>query len=290
MLDMVKYESNGQQIQFTAQDVRDRLCPNINDGELSLVMALCQAQNLNPFTRDVYVIKYGSAPASIVTGKEVFTKRAAANPDYQGFEAGITYADRQGNVKSREGSAVYKAAGETLLGGWCRVYVAGRKPVYDEVSLDEYSTGKSGWAKMPATMIRKVALVHCLREAFPSDFQGLYCSEEMGKAGEIAASAEERESAPLPVEVQAVELQSAEQAERLRDLLEETAKLYGRSVEATITAVLDTNTVKAFDVRGLEDLDAQQAEAVAAMLEHWNEKKRPKSALEIAMDAAEPEE
>lgn len=35
------------------------------------------------------------------------------------------------------------------------------------------------WAKMPATMIRKVALVQALREAFPEDFQGMYAPEEM---------------------------------------------------------------------------------------------------------------
>ncbi len=31
-------------------------------------------------------------------------------------------------------------------------------------------------------MIRKVALVQALREAFPEEFQGLYSAEEMGAA------------------------------------------------------------------------------------------------------------
>jgi hypothetical protein len=46
--------------------------------------------------------------------------------------------------------------------------------------MHEYDTGKSSWAKMPATMIRKVALVQSLREAFPSDLGGLYDSCERG--------------------------------------------------------------------------------------------------------------
>ena len=36
----------------------------------------------------------------------------------------------------------------------------------------------SNWASKPATMIRKVALVQALREAFPEDLQGMYSIEE----------------------------------------------------------------------------------------------------------------
>ena len=36
------------------------------------------------------------------------------------------------------------------------------------------------WAKMPATMIRKVALMQALREAFADDLAGMYDSSEMG--------------------------------------------------------------------------------------------------------------
>ena len=38
----------------------------------------------------------------------------------------------------------------------------------------------SQWAKKPATMIRKVALVQALREAFPKSFGGMYIAEEQG--------------------------------------------------------------------------------------------------------------
>lgn len=180
--EIVKYESaDGQEVSFTAQEVKERLCPNIDDKELALVMALCQAQKLNPFLKDVHIIKYGNSPASIVTSKEVFTKRAQANPRFEGMEAGVTFLTPQGQIVQREGSMPID--GWILIGGWCKVYVKGyRVPIYDEVSFSEYNTGKSNWAKMPGTMIRKVALCHALREAFPDDFQGLYGAEEMGAA------------------------------------------------------------------------------------------------------------
>ena len=50
---------------------------------------------------------------------------------------------------------------------------------YAEVSLEEYSTGKSNWAAKPATMIRKVAISQAIRGAFPNEYEGLYTVEEM---------------------------------------------------------------------------------------------------------------
>lgn len=287
MNDLVKYtDSKGQIVQFTAQDVKARICPNITDSELALVMGLCQAQNLNPFTRDVYIIKYGTAPASIVTGKEVFTKRANAQPNYKGFEAGVTFINAKGEVCQRQGSAIYKAANETLVGGWCRVFVEGRKPFYDEVTLDEYQLTdkdgkpKSGWAKMPATMIRKVALVHCLREAFPNDFQGLYCSEEMGKAGEQAAQLEEAPAPTVaPAEVVAVqfeEIATTEQVEELQQVLWQLADLCGKTDEEMQAALLGTRALQEAGVQALIDMDKAQADVALKMAHTWLDKQLAK--------------
>lgn len=280
MQELVKYQDEkGALVTFSAEDVKAYLCPTITDSELALVMALCQQQNLNPFTKDVYVVKYGNAPASIVTGKEVFTKRANANKAYKGFEAGVVYLNGRGEVCHREGAAVYQAAKEQLVGGWCRVFVEGRQPFYEEVTLQEYSTGKSGWAKMPATMIRKVALVHCLREAFPDQFQGLYCSEEMGKAGEVATAAE---AAPAPdkaapVEVVAEVVEEKEPPQRslgiLRGMLERYADICGRTYEEAVEAVIATRTVQAWGVSELCDLSGDQVATACDIVQKWIDKR-----------------
>ena len=47
------------------------------------------------------------------------------------------------------------------------------------MSLEEYNTGASLWADKPATMIRKVALVQALREAYPEMYAGVYDSSEI---------------------------------------------------------------------------------------------------------------
>lgn len=190
--EMVKFEAeNGQEIEVTEQDVRDLMAANGNDmedvtsQEVKMFLRLCQSQRLNPFTRDAYIVKYGKSPASVIAGKDAFVKRATRSKRYRGHEAGVTIIGADGKMHRREGSMLL--GGETLVGGWCKVYLEGYEcPIFDEVTYAEYAApdkyGKNGWSRMPATMIRKVALCHALREAFPEDLGGLYGAEEMDQA------------------------------------------------------------------------------------------------------------
>lgn len=292
MNEIVKFTSDtGQAVEITPQDVRNVLCPQANDKEIALFLELCKAQRLNPWVKDAYLVKYGNSPASIITGKETFTKRANANKKYQGFEAGVTYINARGEVCQREGSAVYRAAKETLVGGWCRVFVEGRKPFYDEVTIEEYSTGKSNWQKMPATMIRKVALVHCLREAFPEDFQGLYAAEEMGNAGEQAM---QRDAAPAPVPVKQsqpmavefVEMASEEQNAEIVELVAELAEKRGKTSAAVFSGIYGAKSIIAAGIEAGRELTAQQAGLVVDLLHHWLEQAEQSEVV----DAYEAEE
>ena len=175
--EIVSYKAdNGQDIEVTEQDIRDLMAANGNDvrnvtpQEIKTYLRLCQAQRLNPFTKDAYIVKYGTSPATIITGKDTFVKRATRNKKYRGHEAGITIMRKvkrdqnspvEMRIDRREGAMLLE--GEILIGGWCKVYLDGYAcPIFDEVSYSEYAApdkyGKNGWSKMPATMIRKVAL------------------------------------------------------------------------------------------------------------------------------------
>ena len=121
----------------------------------------------------------------MVVGKDVMTKRAMRNPNYAGQQAGVVVLKDDGTLEERIGSLSLDS--EQIVGGWAKVYVKGyEQPVENTVSFDEYCLkGKDGkpmsnWAAKPGTMIRKVALVQALREAFPEDLQALYDAEEMG--------------------------------------------------------------------------------------------------------------
>lgn len=178
-------DDSGNAIVVNQQDVMQYICPTATEQEVVFFMELCRAQRLNPFIKEAYLVKYKGGPASMITAEIVFERRANAHPDYEGMECGVVYMDRDGNIQKREGTATYKVAGETLIGGWARVHRKGRSDSYAEVSLDEYDKGQSVWKTMPGVMIHKCAKGVALRLAFPSDFQGMYLEEEMGGAPSV---------------------------------------------------------------------------------------------------------
>ncbi len=175
----------GNAIVVTQQDVMQFICPKANAQEVVFFMELCRAQRLNPFLKEAFLVKYGNNPASMITAEIVFERRANAHPDYEGMECGVVFMTKDGVIDKREGTATYKVAGETLIGGWARVHRKGRIDSYAEISLDEYNKGQSLWKSMPGVMIQKCAKGVALRLAFPSDFQGMYLEEEMGNAPSV---------------------------------------------------------------------------------------------------------
>lgn len=193
----VVYEANGKKLTLTPGMVKKYLvsgdADRVTDQEIVTFMQMCANAGLDPWLREAYCIKYGNEPATMVTGKEAFQKRADADPNFDGQEAGIVVLDPDGILQHREGALLLE--GETLVGGWAKVWRKDRThPSTVECSLSEYIGRKKDgqpnrqWSGKPATMIRKVALVQALREAFPARLGGLYASEERGFAEPVEAS------------------------------------------------------------------------------------------------------
>lgn len=174
---------DGQRMTVSFDDVRNFICKEATIAECRIFLETCKQYHLNPFTKEAYLIHYdnknGDTASTIVLGKTCYMKMAEAHPQYDGFEAGVIVMDEAaGELIHREGSIVYQ--GETLVGGWAKTYRKDRsRPFYEEVNFSEYDTKKSLWMTKPATMIRKVALVHTLREAFPATFGGLIDESEV---------------------------------------------------------------------------------------------------------------
>ena len=194
-------DAGGQHFSVSFEDVRHFICPKATDPECKIFLETCRAYHLNPFTKEAYLIHYDNnsedTPSTIVLGKNCYMQMAERHPAFDGFEAGVIVL-AEGQIEYREGSITYE--NEQLLGGWAKVYRKDRtRPSYDEVKLGEYDTGKSLWAKKPATMIRKVALVHALREAFPSTYGLLYDESEIQVDAESTAREVEDDQPPRRV-------------------------------------------------------------------------------------------
>lgn len=189
----VSYDVLGTHVELDLQFVKSYLVrgnpEKITDQEIVFFMNTCKMQKLNPLVAgEVYCIKFGNEPAQMVVGKGAYLRRAFEHPDYLYKEDGIVVV-RGSDILQKEGCCLYP--GETLLGGWCRVHFirnGKERTAFKEVQLAEYDKGQANWKSKPATMINKVAISQCVREAFPKDYEGLYSEEEMIASGAIPAN------------------------------------------------------------------------------------------------------
>lgn len=192
----VRFSVGGKDVELTINLTKAYFCPQASDAEAYVFNAWCAHNGLDPWRREAYLVKYGNSPAQMLTAKDAFTKRAEANPRYQGQKAGVVVINRNGELENRVGEIVLD--GETLVGGWADVYVKDYvTPISATVSFRErcqYKDGKpqAKWATSPGLMIRKCALVAAMREAFPNDVGGMYVPDEMGY--------EEDDSPKMPIE------------------------------------------------------------------------------------------
>ena len=194
---------------LTSTIVRKYLDPKgtATDEELAYFIAQAKTQNLNPFTKEIYFIKYGNQPAQVVVALKAFQKKADAHPAYDGMESGIIY-EKDGEIQRSEGAFLPKGA--DILGGWAIVYRKDRShPTKIEVTFSEYDNSKirkegvmnqygkpnkpNTWDDKPSVMIRKVAIVTALREAFPNELGGNYEIDELRVPKDVTPS-EQQES------------------------------------------------------------------------------------------------
>ena len=182
---LIEYQDmTGEVISLSPDVARYYFCKQATDLDLILFMRTCQYHKLNPWLKEIYLVKYGTEPAAIITAKATFLKRAEANKEFDGFKNGVVVLFQRA-LTYREGGLVLD--GEVLIGGWAEVYRKDRNhPVRKEVLLKEYiqytkeKSPNKFWKEKPATMIIKVALVQALRESFTSNLGGLSISEEGG--------------------------------------------------------------------------------------------------------------
>lgn len=186
----VTFDANGTKVTLSPEIVRNYLVSGdkerVTMQEVVMFINLCRYNGLNPWLKEAYCIKFGNEPATIVPSKDAFMKRAETSPQFDGYKAGVVVCDEEtGLVDRREGSMVLK--NEILIGGFAEVFRKDRNHSYiSEVSFDEYAGRKKDgslnrqWSSKPGTMIRKVALVQALREAFPQVMSGTYFAEEQG--------------------------------------------------------------------------------------------------------------
>lgn len=183
----------------------------LNDTQFKQFVAVSLAFGLNPWKKEVHPVVYknkdGSYDLSIVTGYEVYLKRAELNPNYDGFNIEFKGSFKRGKVtkSGKTGSWQVDALipdGEVSC--ICTVYRKDRAhPTREEVFFDEYDQGNSMWQSKPRTMLKKVAIVSAFRKAFPFDFGGMpYTNDELPDHMTGADKLEQQGFTEVPQEAQ----------------------------------------------------------------------------------------
>ena len=140
--------------------IKKTLCPNITDNEMKLAVGIVKSYNLNPFKREIHLVKYANKPVQIIVGYEVYLKRAEGTGKLNGWDVEV--------AKDRKTATITIHRKD-----W-------GKPFKWTVQRSEFDKGQSTWKTMPDFMLKKVAIAQGLRLAFPTEMGGMpYIPEEI---------------------------------------------------------------------------------------------------------------
>ena len=164
----------------------------LTDNEKTQFINVAVAYKLNPFKREIYCNAYNTKDGkklSIITGYEVYLKRAERIGDLNGWRATTTGSVKEGNLKAQ--IIIHRKS-------WSH-------PFEHEVDFTEYDLKRSVWLDKPITMIKKVVTAQGFRLAFPDELGGMpYTADELpdnmtGAVIEVKAEdIKEGDKAPTP--------------------------------------------------------------------------------------------
>lgn len=166
------------------QAIREQFGQALTQKEFSFFMGLGAMLGANPFTREIWAVKYGTNAAQIFLGRDFYRRKAQEQADYDGHIASAVYENDEFSMVNGQPHHKYRLTNRGhLTGAYCVVYKKNASVPYTVfVELREYNTGQSNWKTKPATMITKVAEAQALRGAFAGVFNGTYSEDEQDNA------------------------------------------------------------------------------------------------------------
>lgn len=178
--ELVVQENKGLQTNDWSQSqlelVRKMICKDATNDELDLFAQVCKKRNLDPFTKQIYFVKY-AGKMSIITSIDGLRLVASRSGQYEG-QVGPFWCGSDGvwkDVWLNQAPPVASKVGVMRKGF--------KEPLYSVALWSSYAQpSNSLWKKMPDVMLAKCAEGGALRKAFPEELSGLYVDEEMHQA------------------------------------------------------------------------------------------------------------
>lgn len=175
--ELVKIDFTPDQIEL----VRSQIAPKATPDELKLFIYQAKRTGLDPLARQIYAIH-----RKIKQGNE-YVDKMTIQTSIDGFrviaERSGDYAGQDEPLFIKEEDKLYCKVTVYRFRGDLRYPAAVGVAYWNEYVQKDREGKPSGlWAKMPRTMLAKVAEALALRKAYPQDLSGLYTSDEMNQA------------------------------------------------------------------------------------------------------------
>jgi phage recombination protein Bet len=156
-------DEKGQEIKLTGQDVVEYISTDssVTEKEVVQFLNMCKYLKLNPFLKEIYLIKYKDSPATFVISYQTLLKRAEENKNFDGYETEV-----KGEIPNMIATATVYRKDRSYPVKITVNYSEAVKTVLDRQTKELRPTNM--WKSMPEWMLRKVALARALKEAFPS--------------------------------------------------------------------------------------------------------------------------
>lgn len=144
------------------------LLKDLTSGEKNSYLQIAKAFNLNPFKREIHVSKY-NGQMSIITGYEVYIKRAERSGQLDGWSVVTTGDAKDGTLKA---TVTIHRKDRSHPFVWEAMYS-------EYVQKTKEGAVNKFWQKS-TTMIKKVAISQAFRLCFSDELGGMpYTSDEM---------------------------------------------------------------------------------------------------------------
>lgn len=145
------------------------------EAEFRVFVGMCESTRLNPFARQIYLIKRGgkSTVQVSIDGARLVAERSGK---YAGQLGPFWTADGKEWVDCWIDKSQPKAAKVAVMRSDFK------EPLWAVAIWDAYCAGGPMWTKMGPTMLAKCAEMLALRKGFPQELSGLYSTEEMEQA------------------------------------------------------------------------------------------------------------
>lgn len=202
-VNMVRYDASGVNVERSEQRptlefsrdqegiIRRMYAPGTSDDEFAVFLYVCKATGLNPLARQIHAMKRnqdGESRLTIQTGIDGFRIVAERTGKYAG-QTSPEWCGDDGQWRDVWTSKTPPVAAR--VGVLMRGFVG---PLYGVAHYAEYvqrkrdGTPNRMWKTMPANQLAKCAEALALRKSAPQELSGIYTTDEMGQADNVATA------------------------------------------------------------------------------------------------------